>query len=524
MEERAVKVLKVIGVIVIVLLLYGTAFLLPVIGAIAEWFNSLSYVDDVFAVMIILILILPPLLSKKVRIEPLVVGILFFLFLILGVIVHYAVVVPSTGGRIGNEYVSFIDTPINVTMSRIVPLKTAYAYAISELQIPTHTIYESESYIYYNGTVPVYNWIVEPEGTFNSWTKDAYGVVFVSGEYPPEVKFVEKDLTWSLHRGRFGLVYWNLHYAMKKMRITEQPIFEDNMEVMVNGTIYILIPFKTWSKIGATSVPTLSGYAIIREDGEMRFVPADRIHEDSVLNSILKEYRIAILPEVIAREWIELLRWSPGFTAVVFHHQTFEIRDIGTNPQPYLVFDENGHLWWLFTVEPAGESYAVKYLIYVDAESTTPKILIYKPHESWIGASKVEEYVKRAHPVFDWGEFSIEEPIPLVINGTLYWKVSIVTKDGRGLVSIDLVNAKTGEVHSLKVEKKVSVFDFYLFIKESIEGVTTTPSGENQTTIYERIQNLKQRIEEMQRTLNEMYRELEELESMIGNGTNISKP
>jgi len=501
--------------VILVPLIYFTAFGLPAWGWLAQWFNSMCYIDLIITVITILAvagMTIWFILGDYERVGGLF---LIFIFLIIfGTAVHGIVVIPSSGSFVKDNYIEYIDDPIDVVMSRIVPLKTAFAYAISELQIPTHTIYEGESYIYYNCTIPIYNWIIEPEGVFNELTKNSLGVILVQGEYPPKVMFIHKELVWSLHRARLGPLFWTLYYDLKLLRIHEEPLTEDNIEVVVNNTVYILIPYKTWDKTLFAYIPRLSGYAVVHEDGRIDFVPAYKLMENRITREIFTGYMIPIVPEVIAREWIDLFRWSPGFWEVTLYHQTFEIRDIGKNPQPYLVFDKQGHLWWLFTVEPSGETYAVKYLIYVDAESLKPRILIYKPPKPWIGASKVEEYIKKAHPIFDWNEFQIEEPIPLVINGTLYWKVTIITKDGRGLVAIDLVNAETGEVYSLPVEKKITVNDFYRFIEREVKAGETA-TVEEKLGIHDRIEKLKERIKEIEETLEKLYKELEALEELV---------
>jgi len=551
--SRAAIVVIIVLVMVFAPIIYFTAYLAALAWAVATWVNSMAYIDAVLAAITVFVPIALGVCAyvkwRRGRVEGaiafarswsgfgsglieastlsgsrrgsartlvLLAIVLFIVFTAIGLAIHGTVVIPSSGALLA-KHVTRIDHPINVVMARIVPLKTAYAYAISELQVPTHTIYMDESYIYYNGTVPIYNWIVEPEGLFNEWTRDAIGAVFVYGEYPPRVVFVQHDLVWSLHRARLGLVYWNLYYALKLAKPMYKPLFEDNIEVLIGGRIYILIPAETWVKTLTTSIPILAGYFVVDEEGHIRFVPAEKLMSDPITRRAFTEYSIPIVPEVIAREWIELMRWAPGWMSVVFYHQTYEIRDVGTNPQPYLVFDERHRLWWLFAVEPAGKSYAIRYLMYVNTSSIEPRIVLYKPRRTWMGASKIFEYVMKAHPTFDWSQFSIEEPIPLVINGTLFWKVTIVTKDGRGIVCIDLVNAETGDVYSMPVKNRVTVADFYSFIDREILHRYVAPTALNVSggSIVERIEQLKKRIEEMQKILQEMYRELEQLEEAL---------
>ena len=71
---------------------------------------------------------------------------------------------------------------------RFIPLMTAYVYASDRVQSPVHRIYPGDSYVYYNGSHSIYNWIIESEGLWNELTRRPLGVVFVyEDEYPPRV-------------------------------------------------------------------------------------------------------------------------------------------------------------------------------------------------------------------------------------------------------------------------------------------------------------------------------------------------
>ncbi len=514
----------VFGILLYLISFFSGGFIL-IIGVLAEAFASAARL--VIGLMILTIIVffvfLKALFSQrrfltaKTRsILRLLMLVLVFLIILIGII-NAVAVVPNSGGLLLDNYIERIDTPIPVTMTRIIPLETAYAYAISLLQTPTHTIYMDESYLYYINDSVVYNWIIEPEGFWNELFRDAYGAVFINGSaYPPKVNFVNLSLYWSLHRMRLTPFYVDtLLREIKAKAIPYKPLFKDNVEILLNGKIYILIPLMTWKTGFTTYLPMLYGYAVVYPDGRVDIVEASKLKNHPITRVAFYDYKVPIMPEAIAREWIELYRWSPGFPNVVLYHQTFTIRDIGTNPQPYLVFDDKGHLYWLFIAEPSGESYAIKYIIYVDAQATEPRILVYKPEIQWIGASKISSYIQKAHPRYDWQQFKLAEPIPLIINNTLYWKVTIITSDGRGVISIELVDALTGNVYSLPVETKLPLAQFKLFLKTlSGQAINETPITPTQNTL-QRIREMKQRIQEMINELQKLLQELKQLEEQI---------
>jgi hypothetical protein len=511
-------------------------FVLP-IGAAAEWWASTALISKLLLVLGLLIFfgivyvgyrsiktaneLEKSDIPREIKLKKMKSGgtakmvVLFILALIiLGVLggIQGMFIASASGGALMSSSEK-LDKPIPVVMTRIIPLKTAYATALSILKTPTHTIYWEDTSIYYKGNRAVFGWIVEPEGNINSLIMEPLGAILFDGsDYPFNKTFIEKKLYWGLHNQRITPLFIdNLLRHIKLECIWCKPLYSDLLITPIKDRIYLLIPLEGWFTGFDTSIPYLAGFAVISEDGSIRFVPSDSMKKDPVVSQVLKKYRIPIVPEVVAREWVETMRWAPGIVATAILHNTFEIRDIGANPQPYLVYDDSGNLWWLFVAEPSGESYAVKYIIYVNASSPTPDIRIYEPKEQLIGPSRIANYVMKAHPTFDWSLFELAEPIPIIINGTLYWKVTIITSDGRGVVSIDLVDARTGTVNSIPIKEGLTAEEFLAKAYESVSASNQTGG----TTVLEQIRKLKQRVQALINELQAILDELEKLEESV---------
>ena len=404
-----------------------------------------------------------------------------------------------------------LDHAINTTSTRLIPLHTAYAYAISMLQTPTHTLYEEETYIYYDSSGNIiYNWVIEPEGFWNEISRDAEGAVFVNGSvFPPEVKIFKEDLKWGIHK-LIGTPFFldNLWREIKlRAGLGVRVLMDCNVEVYRNGSIYIIIPLASWKTFLTTSVPYVVGYAVISPDGAINIVSVDEARKNDLFRGV------PLVPDVIARRWAEIYRFYTGLIPVILYHNTFTIRDVGTNPQPYLMTDSKGNLFWVFVAEPPGETASAKYIFYVNASDTHPHIMIYELPRPAIGISRIESLIKQAHPTYDWGEFNIAEPMPLILNSTLYWKVSVITLDGRGVVSVDLVDTEKNEVISIQPGKKLTAEDIVNKIKKIYQE---TPEGnESVQSIIQRIKELKDIIQKQQAELQKLYEELEELEKIL---------
>ncbi len=374
---------------------------------------------------------------------------------------------------------------------RLIPLQTAYAYALDKIQIPTHTIYYSESYVYYNGTRPIYNWLIEPEG-LNALVYGPLGAVFVYGdEYPPVVKVVKENLAWGLHNIKLKPLFADTLTFELIMRgaFGKELVYEDSVQITDSKKVITIIPLVDYEILFPGSIPYVKGFYVVYPNGTIDFVKPEELR-----------FNIPLLPEKVARDWLERLKYRDWIQAV-FLHNTFQIRDVGTNPQPYLLLDKKGNEWWVFVAEPPGNTYAAYKIFLLNASSTKPIVYEYDLKKPQIGISKVMSYVVKAHPNWAWNELSVQEPMPVIINGTIWWKVVITTRDGRGLISIDFLNAKNGIVKSYIVKGRVNSQELLEFLLNKEIKFTKNVT----------VAKLIKIIEKMKKELNELERLIREI-------------
>ena len=435
-----------------------------------------------------------------------IIALAITLLVIIGVIlVMYAPVQASyqiTGVQIQHPY--------NVYgVYRLIPLYTAYAYASDRIQLPTHTVYKSETYIYYTNDTPIYNWMIEPEGFWNALTKRPIGALFVEGDkYPVKVQLVKHNVVWGLRNMRFKILYFDsLQRRVKLSALGYDIRFDEAVELYRNSQLWIAIPYNTWERGLLWTLRKPAGIILVSSNGSIRKLSLTSAAGTSVLKGV------PLVSEKTAREWAEKYAYRNGFVAVYFKHNRYVIRDVGENPQPYLEPGDNGTLWWVFTVEPAGNTYSTKYILYINARDTSgkPRIYLWRPSQLLIGVSKVMSYVKQAHPNYDWGQVKAVEPLPTVHNDTVLWKVSVVTGDYRGLISIDVIDARTGQDTSFKVERPVTAS---IILKSILQGggvYNETQPG----SITDKISRIQWEINQTIQRLNDLYRQLELLKEEL---------
>jgi len=326
---RFTSVVSVVAVlIVLALLLYPVSFFsggfVLIAGFLAERFNSAALATLIFVLAFIALLIASVVFLvrdrgrivvedfeaydrygyRRYRVRRVVRAyrrglLLLTLAIVLavaGAFFNAAVVTPSSGRYIAENFVESIGEPIDVYMTRLIPQETAYAYATSFLALPTHRIYIDESYEYYADGSVIYNWIVEPSGFWNELLRNAYGVVLVNGSsYPPQVVFVNRSLHWSLHRVRLTPLY--VDSLLRQLKLSElpvQPLLDDNVEVYVEERVYILVPLKTWVKGLTYSIPALYGYAVIDEGGGVTVVRAEELLSHQLTGRIFRSLGVRL--------------------------------------------------------------------------------------------------------------------------------------------------------------------------------------------------------------------------------------
>ena len=394
-------------------------------------------------------------------------------------------------GSVPIKVIKLKELPNLYGVYRLIPLQTAYAYALDRIQIPTHTIYFSESYVYYNGTRPIYNWLIEPEG-LNVLIYGPLGAVFVYGdEYPPSVKVVKESLVWGLHNVKLKPLYADTLTFELIMRgaFGKELVYEDSVQVMTPKGVITIVPSVNYKVLFLGSLPYIEGFYVVYPNGTINFFKPQELR-----------YKIPLLPEKVAREWLERLRYRDWVQAVFFHN-TFQIRDVGSNPQPYLLLDEKGNEWWVFVAEPPGNTYAAYKIFLLNASSTKPLVYEYDLEKPQIGISKVVSYIVKAHPNWAWDELSVQEPMPVIINGTIYWKVTITTRDGRGLISIDFLNAKDGTVKSYMVKGKTNSQMLLKFLtSKGYKNVRNATVAK----LIKIIEKLKEELNELERLIKEL--------------------
>ena len=245
---------------------------------------------------------------------------------------------------------------------------------------------------------------------------------------------------------------WQL-YKKKYWVDYEDPYFIPNRE----GELYIAVPMVSYQYHFRFptfyTVPKWEGVALINSEGEIDFLTPEQARK----HPVLKDQKL--FPESLARYYVDSFRYLHGIINRLFYHKDqLEIAEVGDqNKQPFLVKTKDG-IKWFIACEPYGKAHGIFRIYLIDA--CTGKIQFYQrpKTEALIGPVKACDYVRKENPIVDWNRMIPVEPIPVTIQGELYWEVRIIPKDASGVAYTAMVDAQSANVIELKTDESIRQF------------------------------------------------------------------
>ncbi len=341
---------------------------------------------------------------------------------------------------------------VDPAVVRIVPKVVADKYAMDALQFPRYTI-DRGAIVFVNGT-PYWGYGLIPEGLVNSFVLKDKGAIYVDmSAFGKKTEIVEKSMEVGEGMYLTDNYLWQI-YSRKYTVDCEKPYF-----VPYDGRLYMAVPAIGYELHFRFPVffttPVWAGVFLISQNGSVRFLTSKQAEKCRILAGQ------KLFPAELAREYIDSFNYIHGILNVLLYHRDqFEIADVPgqSNQQPFLIATKQG-LKWIIACEPYGQSYGIFRIYIVDAR--TGEIQLYQPSstKALIGPVRAVDYVKQAMPKVDWQTMKAVEPIPVVVNGTLYWQVRIIPSDASGIAYVAMVNAENpNDVIVLRSYSEVKAF------------------------------------------------------------------
>jgi hypothetical protein len=334
-------------------------------------------------------------------------------------------------------------------MPRVVPKSVAARYASNTLNFPQYRITGSDVTV--EGGTPYWSYALAPDGTYNYFTKQQHGTVLIDmTQQNAEVRTVTGDL----ERG-VGTAFYN-NYRFELLKRGEYLVdYGDPFMVVNDGEQYIAVSYTTptfhWTPLPYTT-PEWGGVALIDNEGTVETLTPEEARQ----HPALEEQKL--YPFELARTKVAATKYRRGIVnTFTSHEDEVEVAPVpgAGNDQPFLVFTEDGPEY-IVAVEPYGDAQGLKEIWTVD--SRTGEYEVYTPDRSLFGARKATDYVRQAARTTDWNRFNPSEPLPVVVDGQLYWQVRVVPGDSSGIAYIAFVNARSSDVREVSTTREVVAF------------------------------------------------------------------
>ncbi|AZH27203.1 ABC transporter permease [Haloplanus aerogenes] len=379
----------------------------------------------------------------------------------IGVFVFIVVLVASVsvtgllaGEELGKATMESVGTASSLSETdpgkpRVVTKAVASRYASNTLNFPQYRI-EGGDITVRDGT-PYWSYALAPDGAFNYYTKRQHGTVLVDmTRQNAEVDTVVGDLK----KGVGPAFYNNYRFAMFK-QANYLVAYDDPFMVVHEGDQHIAVPYTKpefhWFPLPYTT-PEWGGVVLIDSDGRIEDLSPTEAREHPVLQDQ------KLYPFELTRQKVAATKYRNGIVnTFTSHEDEIEVAPVPGegNDQPFLVFTEDGPEY-VVAVEPYGQAQGLKEVWTVDAR--TGEYEIYTPSRSLFGARKATDYVRQAARTTDWNRFRPSEPIPVVVDGQLYWQVRVVPSDSSGIAYTAFVNARSTDVHEVSTTAEVAAF------------------------------------------------------------------
>jgi len=480
MKPKHKKIIKVprfstkniIYLIVLIVLLY---FLRP-------WFHPLMmafYTKPVLILLIISIILIAYTFKRK-KYMAATVFLLFTiaLFIVLGlndVIMEKYIVKETTYNKISS-------LPDSVGV-RMLPRAVARRYLEDSLQksrekVGGLNIVNINDMLYW--TAPRI-----PDGFILYFTQKVNGIMIADAtKSNRETSLITKRLDVGEGIGITDSIYWKIF--KKRYFINLGDVYYINK----NDTILTIAPIIAYKFRFPVMIPYFDGVFILNEEGKIGKYSPEQITK-------IKEFtNNRAFPEELARLYVDAYKYNLGILNAWFlHEDQIEITDVydQSNRQPFLMPTVDG-LKWIIATEPYGESYGIFKIFLVDALSGKIDVLELNEDQTLTGPVRVVSYVKKKFPTIDWSTAKVVEPRPYVINGSLYWLLSITPSDFAGISYTLFINSFNNEVITFENDE-----DVYKFIEQGL-GLEEEPKKESEEEKRDKlIREIEEKLEELKK-------------------------
>jgi len=316
---------------------------------------------------------------------------------------------------------------------------------------------------------------IQPDGFRNALIERQQGVLVtdMTRMDDRQIQTVEDPFA----RGE-GMVLWRSADWVLKSTDYFARYDDDAVEFTHDGRPYMYYP-KTGHQWHLTplphTTPTWEGGALLSPDGTVEHLTP----EEARANPVLDGQRL--YPLTLTRAEMGSLGYRNGIinqlSVVGAHEGEVEVARLpagADNDQPFVIDLEGERLSYVTALEPYGEdTRGLDEVWFADGETGTYRF--YGTDESTLtGPERAMGIARSADSRTNWGEnFVVTEPVPVTVDGDLWWHMKVSPTDFTDVTRSVFVNANTGRTVEIRDDEAVRSF-----IRGAVTEDDLTPTEE----------------------------------------------
>ncbi|PSQ59594.1 MAG: hypothetical protein BRD23_04075 [Halobacteriales archaeon SW_9_67_25] len=414
---------------------------------------------------------------RKLRLFGVVVGVLFVLSVLVGLPAG-ALEQRTLAQQTTADATELEEFPqANPDNPRVVPREVSDITTRGSVSYRTHRLGPSDIARKEDGSLG-WSYAIQPDGFRNRVVENQRGVLITGmtslDDRPIDVH--EEDFEYGqgmfLHRS----ADWRLKSTDYIARYNDEAVefSHDGRPYMYyakTGHEWHLTPFPH-------TTPTWDGGALVHPDGTVDHLSPAEARDNPILDGQ------RLYPLTLARSEMGSLGYRNGIVnqlpVVGAHEGEVEIAGLpaGTsNSQPFVIDLAGEQMSYVTAMEPYGEdTRGLDEVWFADAE--TGEYTFFGTDEATLtGPERAMGIARSADSRTNWGEnFVVTEPVPVTVEGDLWWHIKVAPTDFTDVTRNVFVNAESGEAVEINDDAAIRSF-----ISGNVSGVGTEPGQDRST-------------------------------------------
>jgi hypothetical protein len=301
---------------------------------------------------------------------------------------------------------------------------------------------------------------IQPDGPRNKLYENQRGVMVANMTSMDDRQTTPYDDEFTYGQGMY--LHRSADWQLKKTDYIAK-YNDDAVEFSYDGSPYMYFP-KTSHEWHLTpfphTTPTWDGGALVHPDGEIEHLSPSEARNTEILDGQ------RLYPITLTRDEVGSLGYREGiinqFPIVGAHEGEIEIANLpegAANDQPFVIDLEGEQLSYVTAMEPYGEdSRGLDEVWFANAE-TGEYTFFGTDEETLTGPERAMGIARSAGAQTNWGQnFVVTEPVPVTIDGALWWQIKVAPTDFTDVTRNVFVNADSGEAVELRQDSEIRQF------------------------------------------------------------------